>query len=46
MHTHTDLYVRKKAVPCDMAALGLQSVHQGPCVSGSTLQGSRETRLT
>ena len=41
-----DLYVCKKAVPCDVAALELQTVHQGTCVSGSTLQGSRETRLT
>lgn len=23
VHTHTDLYVCKKAVPCGMAALGL-----------------------
>ena len=45
-HTHTDLYVCKKAVPCDVAALELQTVHQGTCVSGSTLQGSKETRLT
>lgn len=46
VHTHTDLYVCQKAVPSGVAALGLQTVHQGPCISRSILQGSREMRLT